>query len=374
MLRVYFRPNSFRMMLRKSLESARGPRRDEFHVLATAIWVEKVRIALNLPTPYAVQRYINPEAFHRNTSGDIYHDNKWSRYAVGQHRPIDALVERVERIVPGTARLLRHPLWEVLRIPSMSVWQKDRWLRGLNGDIQQVLFAGGSSKKVRRTGEIPVATIVQLDMLKRRAGLDALAALTYLMREAHTQGQSELALRIGDYLYEVLLITCMFSPFRFLTRELFDCFQRRVFADVQYAGQKIDLGAFNCEIFVELLALAVRQARNACHFGYEQADIVPVCFRLQSPSHPDVLFGLASPRVLGDRDVTPETKAWLESRDSYRVWGIERILALRAEKFPPDEVRRGSRRIVQLRELISDPKLRDFDLGHLCAAISASRG
>jgi hypothetical protein len=216
--------------------------------------------------------------------------------------------------------------------------------------------------------------MVQLDMLKRRAGLDALAALTFLLREAHIQEQAELALRIGDYLYEVLLITCMFSPFRLLIRELFDCFQRRVFADIQHGGERIDINAFDCQILVELLALAVRQARNADHFGYKQADIVPVCFRLMSVRHPDVLFGLASPRVLGYQGVTPETKARIESRDRYRVWGIEKILALRSERYPPDEVRRGSRRIARLRKLISDTKLRNFDLVDLCTAISAIRG
>lgn len=334
--------NDFRVMLRKSFDGAKGPRHDELRVLATALWAEKVRVALGMPSPYAVERHINPKAFRFNSSGDPYHDNKWSRYAVGRHQPVNALVTQVDKIIPGTTKLLRHPLWDILRAPDMVVGHKEKWLHGLDGDIQRIVLDPGSRRIGKQDVGARSATKVQLDMLRRRAGIDALTALTALMLESRQDGRTELALRIGDYVFHVLLITCQFPPFRLLAREIFDCFQRRVFADIEHGGERIDLLAvIDCEDAIELLSLAVRQVRNARDFGYEQKDIVPVCVKLLHVRYPGTMFALASPRVLADQngEATESCRKRIARINSLREWGIENTLGLRAEKFPPRDVR-----------------------------------
>lgn len=321
--------NAFRIGLAKSLERATGPRNDELRVLATALWFEGVRRALRLPTPYAVEHHFAPRAFRRNAYGDRNHDNNWSKYAIGARCPTPKLVARVENEIPGSGQLLKHPLWSLLRSPGMEARTRKKHLRSLAMEVQRIAFS-------RRPGTKAVVTNRQLAMLERRAGIDALAALVALMYQAREQGRQDVALQVGDYVYNVLLITCMFPPFRHIARELFDCFQRRVFDAVEDDGEKIYVPTVDCELAIELLSLATRQVRNARDFGYQREDYVRVCVDLLGTKYG---FGarcaLASPRILAREDVGQDRKDRIESQERNRIWGVANLLGLRAEKFPP---------------------------------------
>ena len=315
--------DSFSVRLLKSLASAKGPRRDDVYVISTALWFEKIRSELNLPSPYAVERHLEPHA-----NGTVRHDNNWAKYAIGRRRPGNARVEKIDIKIPGTARFLKHPLWDILRKTFVSALEIEAWIRTLDGDIQTILLRKNQRKNPDMATGGPVVTKTQLDMLKRRAGLDALAALILLVRKATLHGQSEIALKICDYIYQVLLITCLLSPFRLLVREIFDCFQRRVFAGIQHNGMNIDVATFDCKAFIELLDLAVRQTRSTQQFGYQQKDIVRVCCALLDAPNIDVIFALAAPHVTADKSTTSRSSEGIEDRDLNRVWGIRKILRL----------------------------------------------
>lgn len=292
-------PNDFCIRLARSLERATGPRHDELRVLAVALWFETVRKALRLPSAYAVERHFAPRALRFNAYGDPNRDNNWSKYAVGARCPMPKLVARVDKEVPGSARLLSHPLWRVLRTPDMGTRRRKKCLGNVAVDVQRIALGYTSSGPSRRRGSEGVVTRRKLAMLERRAGIDSLTALVVLMYEARELGNHDVALRIGDHVYNVLLITCMFPPFRRLARELFDCFERRVFDGVEYGGERICLPAVDCEQAIELLSLATRQVRNARDFGYSREDHVRVCVDLLGTKYGHgARCALAPPRVL----------------------------------------------------------------------------
>ena len=75
----------FRGAVNQSLANATSPRRDEMAVLATVLWYWRVRELLrpilgNSPTPYAIERYLEPEGFGRT------HQRSLSPAEVGQVR------------------------------------------------------------------------------------------------------------------------------------------------------------------------------------------------------------------------------------------------------------------------------------------------
>lgn len=325
--------DSFSVRLLKSLASAKGPKRDDIYVISTALWFEMIRSECNLPSPYAVEQHLEPNSIRSRGDGTVSHDNNWAKYAIGRRRPGSARVERVEIKIPGTARLLKHPLWDILRKPSLSALETEVWIRMLDGDVQTILLRKNQQRGPDTTVIDRIATKTQLDMLKRRAGLDALAALVILVRKATRLGQSEMGLKICDYIYQVLLVTCLFSPFRLLAREIFDCFQRRVFSGVQHNDIEIDVAAFDCRAFVELLDLAVRQTRNKQQFGYKQKDIVRVSSTLLDAPNFDVKFALAAPHVNAATRISQSSSIGLEDSDLYRAWGIRKLLGLTIENM-----------------------------------------
>lgn len=332
--------SNFRAKLRKSLDSATGQRRDELYVLATALWFEKVKQTLDLPTPYAVEHYFELDTFRHNNDGDPFHNNKWSKYATGLHRPVNALVTRVERKVHGSASLLKHPLWDILRKANISLPQREKWFQRLDGDIQRIAVNYDLRMPSSDKDEKMVA-VRQLRMLERRAGIDALAALTALMFETQKAGRFDVALDIGDYIYRVLLITCLFPPFRRFVGELFDCFQRRVFADLHHGGERIFLPGIDYEQSIEILSLAIRQYRNMEGFGFDRKDVVSACIKLlDGKAGFDVRYALATPRALVDPDdKADETcKLRIQRVERLREWGINTILSARIGKFPPQEL------------------------------------
>lgn len=324
--------DSFSVRLQKSIESAKGPRKDDIYVISNALWFEMIRSELDLPSAYAVEQHLEPHAIHPKGDGTVNHDCNWAKYAIGNRGPRSARVEKVEIEVPGTARLLKHPLWNILRKPALSVIETEVWIRTLDGDVQAILLRKNQHRNPDMTVSGPVVSKAQLDMLKRRAGLDSLAALVILARKATRQGQSDTALKICDYIYQVLLITCLLSPFRLLVREMFDCFQRRVFSGIQHNDIKIDVVAFDCKAFVELLDYAVRHTRNKPQFGNQKRHLARTCCALLDARNPDVYFALAAPRVNAAMR-TSRSGNGLEDSDLNRAWGIRKMLGLTTENI-----------------------------------------
>lgn len=227
---------------------------------------------------------------------------------------------------------MKHPLWDILRKPSLSALETEVWIRTLDGDVQAILLRKNQRRNPDMTVSGPVVTKAQLDMLKRRAGLDSLSALVILARKATRQGQSDIALKICDYIYQVLLITCLLSPFRLLVREIFDCFQRRVFSGIQHNDIEIDVAVFDCKAFVELLDYVVRHTRNKPQLGNQKKHLARTCCALLDARNPDVYFALAAPRVNAAMR-TDRSSNGLEDSDLNRAWGIRKILGLTIENM-----------------------------------------
>ncbi len=328
---------NYRTQLAKSLASANGPRRDQLTVLATACWFEQARRASKCSTYYAIERFFEPGAFGKNEEGDPYHRNKWAKYAVGLHQPSMAVVAKVDQKIPGVSKILRHPLWEILRDIDVACQKKDVWLGQLGVDVQSVVadedaaIVLGAEKAVGPTSR-------QLQMLERRAGVDALACLSLLAAEAMRAGRGEAALQIASSLYRVLLIACILHPLDKLRNELFACMRERIFDRIHHGGFRLGLEYVDFPEEIYLL-LQVKSAldRSGKKTNCKKSIIKAFVELLDGKYGYDVKFALNPPHVISEDvgDISASDREYSDRSIRLREWGLSALRSGRIEKFPP---------------------------------------
>lgn len=340
MKEVSCQSEEFRRQLNKSMATAKGPKRDQLTVLATAIWFEEIRRMTRCSTYYAIERLFEPEAFGKNGEGDPYHRNKWAKYAVGLHQPSRAAIDKVDQKIPWASKLLKHPLWDVLRdIDGVNV-RKEALLGHLEADIQRVVATGHSPwSGTGSRRELPLSR--QLRSLEEKAGLDALACLSIMAAEALASEQLEEALKITSSIYRVLLITCIYMPFSNFQNELFDCFCERIISRVHDGKFRLGIEHVNFRKDVFLLSclkdvlpvpngtrVEIRNEMKACakllngEFGY------------------DAQFALNPPRVIWEEysDASESDKQAADRSLKLRKWGESVLRRGEHEPFIPIEI------------------------------------
>lgn len=229
----------------KNMLEASGPRHDAVDVVRTALWYASVEQRLRGATAYEVEKLIEPEAFGKNQYGDRYHRNKWSGYRVGRHKPNARLIERVEKYAPGSAILINHLLWDVIRKKKKLKWFNEVGLKQLSNDIRSILFKAdryGLNEKL-----VSKLTARHHRQLERRSGFDALAAQSVFLWQADIQNDRIQALAIGESIYRILLILSTYFPFAVLRNEILSLFNAYVFP-MAHNGS-VGIGLNNAELF-----------------------------------------------------------------------------------------------------------------------------
>lgn len=199
---------SFASDMRDYLERNISCWHETLRSLQTRFWYEALSQRTGLNTAYELERHFEPSSFTFNDDGTIeYYKNKWTGYRQGQHRPMPPQRELVEKKAPGSTRELLHPLWSALNLNDKRVMRENAFLRQLLPPIQEVMFKPGSSGVLGYTTRAPITQRL-LDKLERRAGMDVLACLTWLLREA-AEKQCASAQLIGHALHNVLTMMAL---------------------------------------------------------------------------------------------------------------------------------------------------------------------
>jgi hypothetical protein len=243
----------FRDSLRKNMLNATGPKRTEADIIRTAIWYEFVRQKLSASTAYEIERKLEPSAFGYTKNHEPFHKNKWTKYQVGKPTPNVTLVNEVDKQVPNTKYLLDHVLWLCLQPNIHDRFNTEEWLKKLIPDIQKLVFQHNSTNNIYSSNRIK-HSVVQLKMLERRAGIEALACLMILFHEASSERSHDRALDLGISIYKVLLVISNTLPFKKFTSELFLIFNKRVFSQINANGLGFRFDEFNFFDAVELLS------------------------------------------------------------------------------------------------------------------------
>lgn len=205
---------------------------------------------------------IEPDAFGKNKFGDKYHFNKWSKYAVGLARPSKKVVEAAERKIPGGVEILYHPVWEILRKGFSEHDKGSAWFDRLAPEIRHII-----ARNEIAAISFPITqyyhSIKQLQMLERRAGLDALACLSLLLIDAIKAGQSDLALDVSRSLFRSLILMCMTKPYSYLEDLIFYCFSTHLLNRVECDGEVIAFGSIQFSELITLLQWKILSLEDA---------------------------------------------------------------------------------------------------------------
>lgn len=330
----------FSQGLQNSIASATGGRRDEIDVLRTAFWFSEIKRYLDAGTSYAVEHKLEPEAFGKNIEGDHYHRNKWPKYEIGRHVPSVELAAKVERQIPGTARLLNHVLWDSLRTKHCAKEKANDWLQQLAPDFQNIVYKPGSFSTVRDCLRVKIGKVL-LAKLERRAGIEALACLTILLRESNELGDSKTAMAIGKSLYRVFLILITTNAFKPIAPELVDIYRLRIFPLVRHQGEAFHLDSFQFFEAANILRELSLQLEDAYHIGGSWLNSVRAKIKLLSGPHRlDVKFALDPPLVPCVKRTSENEDIWkrAEQRERFRQWGLNSISSGGNERWPPEEL------------------------------------
>ncbi|HDP4811130.1 hypothetical protein [Pseudomonas aeruginosa] len=331
---------SFAESVRTSFDENNFAEIETIDTLRVRYWYEELRMRTGLETALDMEYYFEKESFKRNAKGAVaWYRNKWSRYVNGQHVPKGKTLRRVEAREHGSTRELYLPLWEVLDVSNTRVMQDDSFLRRLDPEIQAAIWVRSSSGMLTYYGRADI-TQVLLEKLERRASLDALACLTWLLRESSMLGDSENALKISRSLYNVLLMLSIELHARKTGLPLLGLFIR----DILPLGLEPHLKMWMVENdFMQASAHLNLLVYNTEH-GYKRSlswpQRVKVMQRLLKGDFGlDVQFAMAPQFDLNDETNTPAVVVknyWRATR--LREWGWEQIANGRCEKFPPSEL------------------------------------
>lgn len=176
--------------------------------LSIRFWFENLRRRTGLATAYSLEQFFEPKSFRRDVNDSISsYRNKWIRYEDGKHRPQPGLLRVVEEKCHGSLRDLNHPLWSVLDLSDQKIMRGESYLRSLAPSVQTVIFSPEDDAPVIQSARLPV-TPVMLKRLVRKANLDALACLIWLLRES-AQAKAATTDKIVFALHHVLLMMAM---------------------------------------------------------------------------------------------------------------------------------------------------------------------
>lgn len=148
------------------------------------------------------------------------------RYWHGENIRNECLEDAVNDVLPGTARIIRHPIWPLLSKEVTS--QKELislaeriepglrdYMLGYDEHTQDVMFKNYSGSKwlFKTTSKF-------MQMIDRR-GLDELAALLLIMRAHEFQGDYGVSLRVREIIVEYFIEISRISEFKPIVSQLY---------------------------------------------------------------------------------------------------------------------------------------------------------
>jgi hypothetical protein len=166
-----------------------------------------------------------------DANGGIVKSNRFFLYSKGDHVPNLDMVRRAEQKYPGSAALLNHVIWNVLRTRSLEADAVRDWIGRLDPEISKaVLKPANGYRGYMRTSK----------MLIRRFGLDSLAALTLLFRmsleKSPEHDDPNARYETETYLVGIFQVLVVMSA-EFINDELrnriFNIFSERIFSLVE---------------------------------------------------------------------------------------------------------------------------------------------
>lgn len=318
-----FRSNSV-----KFYEENSGKFRDVIDAFRTVYWFHSLRIGLNAKTTYQLEKALEPDAFGVDKNGSNYRRNKWGGYRQGKHTPSQKLIASVNGQFKGAQSEFEHVLWDILRLSKPAAQNTDAWIRQLDPNIQSILWE--QDKKI--TGNrirIRQLNNKHLQIIERRASLDALACLTLLLREAHELGQMQQSFEIAKSLCRVLLMIGDVLNGHGISKPLYEYYEELILPLASWQEKRLSYKGIN---FMELVGWLYHGLYHlsdvALHRLNEQEQVIYKLKIINGNYGFDYMLLLNPIEVSTKTDIDPESIEYREQNliDKQRQWALNSIL------------------------------------------------
>lgn len=160
--------------------------RDEVNRLHTLAWFNAVSHDLKETSPFRLEKELQPWKIKKNADGKLIGSRGWDRYKLGERLPQDgygkdnnplAVMAAAERS-PESVWLYRHPLWEAMASPLMSLNRATELISKFPPDVASYYGDLAKASPIYRAEILAdnISLDIWIDWNDRHAAMDHLAA------------------------------------------------------------------------------------------------------------------------------------------------------------------------------------------------------
>lgn len=189
-----------------------------------------------------IQRMVNPASLSISVYGLKIPNSKFKTYADGTAVPSAKLVAEVELHVKGSADILNLVLWRVLRSHGSIENNAKAWMYELVA-LTSLGLVFTPDHKIALKGDHHF-----LPALERRAGFEALTALTIIFKLNLEAGDTEQAWNVAHSIFRVLLLMGGELLDLDIAQPLFELYVDRIFSQVTFDGKVFDFAGYKFEV------------------------------------------------------------------------------------------------------------------------------
>jgi hypothetical protein len=216
--------------------------RDEVNRFHTLAWFNSVSHDLKETSPLRLEKELQPWKVKRNADGKLIGSRAWDRYKVGERLPQDgygkdgnplAVMAAATRS-PKSALLYRHPLWEAMKSPFMSLDRATELISKFSPDVAGYYGDLAKVTPINRAEILSenISLDIWIDWNDRYAAMDHLAAsLMFLKIDGlrHLEDRREKCAENIVKSLGPLASSHWIGPFH---EEMFDWFEKNVWSDL----------------------------------------------------------------------------------------------------------------------------------------------
>lgn len=322
----------------KFSEKNSGKFRDVVDAFRTVYWFHSLRIGVNAKTTYQLEHALEPEAFGFDADGGSYRRNKWGGYRLGKHTPSRKLIVSVNGRFEGAQSEFEHVLWDTLRLSNSVVQNADAWIRRLDPDVQSILWNKDKTISGNRV-RIRQLSALHLQVIERRASLDALACLTILLREAHELGRMEQSFNIAKSLCRVLVMIGDMLNGHGISRPLYEYYEEIILPLACWQEKRISYQGLHFMELVGWLCHSLYHLRNVDLYRLSEQEKVLYKLKILNGD-----YGWDYMLLLNPVEISTKVVIDLDSREDRerkliekrRQWALDAILTGgEGSLFPP---------------------------------------
>lgn len=313
----------------------------QISVLRTGAWFEAVRLSMGSNdvgralSAYAVGKYLEPTTYIPGKDG--YTSNKWSKYAVGIHRPTLRTLDQLDTLAPGARDWIDAPHWRLLNC-SRALHDDDDALRQLAPSIFDTLFdRAASDRRLLKTKALQDLCLDELAACVN--GIEALCAAVWVLREAREIGDQRTCLEVGAHIHRILVMTVS-SGVPFLMRfSLIAFFHRHIFPLASSTDVIINPSLMDLLTTADDFLVHLTQLEDAGDLGDQQLGDTSEWRRVLDGSlGEDLLHGLSPGYQLRAGATSVAASRFVATRTALKAWGKEILDGLSRQRIIPKAV------------------------------------